>query len=77
MTHLFKQDIEEILAKYSLSVQELIAGVTPFNDGQEAPRYRNSATQDLLALIHKACNKSKLEEIEALYARADKDPELR
>lgn len=36
-----------------------------------------SYIDDILALIHKACNKSKLEEIEALYARADKDPELR
>lgn len=44
-------DLDEVLATYSLRVQELIAGHTPFDDGKEASRWRANAKAAIEALI--------------------------
>lgn len=46
-------ELDEILKAYSTNVQELLAGVTPFDDGLEAPRWRKEAKQSIEAYISK------------------------
>lgn len=58
-------ELEEILKAYSLAVQALIAGHTPFDDGVEASRYRCEAVDAINALhtTHNTRSSGQLEDL--------------
>lgn len=72
-------EIDAILKRYSFAVQELHAGVKPFDDGVEAGRYRSEAKAAISNHLQAAVRETESKVIATIYSiandLANKDPE--